>query len=67
MPPIDQRHGRRSTCQPMHQHRALVEDTHAIEGEDFLHAFLIHSFRNMENEWQIGRAFREPARQLWLE
>jgi hypothetical protein len=50
----------------MDTHRALIESMYAIEVEDFLHAFFIHTFRGMQNERQIGVAFCEFARKVWL-
>ena len=65
-PLVDQGHGFGGAGKTMDKHRALVEGMHAIEGEDFLRAFFIYPFRNMQNERQIGMAFRKFVRQLWL-
>ena len=65
-PLVDQRRGFGGAGKTMDKHRTLVEGMHAVELEDFLHAFFIDPLRSMQNERQIGSAFCEFAGQLWF-
>jgi hypothetical protein len=66
-PPIDQSDSFRRAGEAVHQHGAVVENTHAIEREHFFGAGFIYAFPGMHNERQIRVALCEFGGELWFQ